>query len=49
MIVNIVKKYNERFILFICEELNLDATTMCEKYLTPYYYMPIIEQETLYI
>jgi hypothetical protein len=45
MIVNIIKKYNEELLIHISEKFKLDKEVILNKYLVPYYYMPIIERE----
>lgn len=45
MIINIIKEYNRSLLKFISEKFNLDQNIIIEKYLTPYYYMPIIERD----
>lgn len=45
MIVEIIKKQNKELIYNISKQFNLNEEEMMEKYLIPYYYMPIIERE----
>ena len=45
MIINIIKEYNRSLLIEISNKFNLDPEKMIEKYLTPYYYMPIIERD----
>jgi hypothetical protein len=45
LIIHIIQKQNVMLIKFICIKYDLDETKMLEKYVTPYYYMPIIEKE----
>jgi len=45
MIINIIKEYNKTLLSVISAEFNLDQDKMLEKYLTPYYYMPVIERD----
>ena len=45
MIVNIIKKYNEELLRHISKKFKLDEQVILDKYLVPYYYMPIIERE----
>lgn len=45
MIINIIKEYNRALLIVISKKFNLDQDKMLEKYLTPYYYMPIIERD----
>lgn len=49
LIVNIIRKQNEMFLKFIATKLNLDEQDILEKYLIPFYYMPIIEKRTICI
>tara|TARA_Y100000389_G_scaffold125534_2_gene122893 strand:+ start:764 stop:952 length:189 start_codon:yes stop_codon:yes gene_type:complete len=45
MIVNIIREQNKEVISTICTKFNLNEEQMMQKYLIPYYYMPIIERE----
>lgn len=45
MIVNIIREQNKDVISTICTKFNLNEEQMMQKYLIPYYYMPIIERE----
>lgn len=45
MIVNIIKEQNKELISTVSKRFNLDEEQMMQKYLIPYYYMPIIERE----
>lgn len=47
LMVEIIKKQNEELIKYLCKRLNLDEEKFLEKYLTPYYYMPIIEKRSI--
>lgn len=45
MIINILKEYNRALLIVISKKFNLNQDKILEKYLTPYYYMPIIERD----
>jgi hypothetical protein len=45
MIVNVIKEYNEHLLIYISEKFKLDKETILNKYLVPYFYMPVIERE----
>lgn len=45
MIVEIIKRQNKELLLNICRKFNLNEEEIMQKYLIPYYYMPIIERE----
>ena len=45
MIVEIIKQQNKEFISNMSKQFNLNEEQMMQKYLIPYYYMPIIERE----
>jgi len=45
MIVEIIKRQNKELLLNICKKFNLNQEEIMQKYLIPYYYMPIIERE----
>mgnify|MGYP000710253069 CR=1 FL=1 len=45
MIVEIIKRQNKELLLNICKTFNLNEEEIMQKYLIPYYYMPIIERE----
>jgi hypothetical protein len=45
MLVEIIKKQNKELIGTISKQFDLDEEIMMNKYLIPYYYMPIIERE----
>jgi len=45
MIVEIIKRQNKELLLNICKKFNLNEEEIMQKYLIPYYYMPIIERE----
>lgn len=45
MIVEIIKRQNRELLLNVCEKFNLNEEEIMQKYLIPYYYMPIIERE----
>lgn len=45
MIIDIIKEYTRALLMVISKKFNLDQDAMIEKYLTPYYYMPIIERD----
>ena len=45
MLVEIIKKQNKELIGNISKQFDLDEEIMMNKYLIPYYYMPIIERE----
>jgi hypothetical protein len=45
MLVEIIKKQNKELIGTISKQFDLDEEIMMNKYLMPYYYMPIIERE----
>lgn len=45
LIVNIIKDYNERLLIEISKTFKLDTEKMINKYLVPYYYMPVIERD----
>jgi len=45
MIMNIIKDYNRELLIVISKKFNLDQDKMIDKYLTPYYYMPIFERD----
>jgi hypothetical protein len=49
LIVNMIRKQNEMFLKFMADKLNLDEQDILEKYLIPFYYMPIIEKRTICI
>jgi hypothetical protein len=46
MFVNIIYKQNEKLLEEISKLYNIDFKYLKDKYLIPYYYMPIIEKET---
>lgn len=45
MIVEIIKRQNKELLLNICRKFNLNEEEIMQKYLIPYYHMPIIERE----
>lgn len=45
MLVEIIKKQNKELLGNISKQFNLNEEQMMQKYLIPYYYMPIIERE----
>lgn len=45
LVVNIIKEYNEQLLIEISKTFKLDTEKMINKYLVPYYYMPIIERD----
>jgi hypothetical protein len=49
LIVNVIKNQNEMFLKFIAAKLNLDQQDLIDKYLIPFYYMPIIEKRSICI
>jgi hypothetical protein len=44
LIVNVIKDYNEQLLIEISKTFKLDTEKIINKYLVPYYYMPIIER-----
>lgn len=44
LIVNVIKDYNEQLLIEISKTFKLDTEKILNKYLVPYYYMPIIER-----
>jgi hypothetical protein len=49
LLVNIIQNQNEMFLKFIAAKLNLDQQDLLDKYLIPFYYMPIIEKRSICI
>lgn len=46
LLVWLVESYNRDLLLAIAAHYNMPAERMLERYHTPYYYMPIIEEAT---
>ena len=44
LFVNIIKDYNEKLLIVIAKKFDLNEEKLLNKYLTPYYYMPVVER-----
>jgi hypothetical protein len=44
LLVNVIRSYNEQLLREISRMFDLDTDKIIDKYLVPYYYMPIIER-----
>lgn len=44
LFVNIIKEYNKKLLTEIAKKFDLDEEKLLDKYLTPYYYMPVVER-----
>lgn len=44
LFVNIIKDYNEKLLIVIAKKFDLNEENLLDKYLTPYYYMPVVER-----
>ena len=45
MLVDIIEQYTRSMLLYIAKDYNLNEEKILETYLTPYYYMPVIERD----
>lgn len=46
LLVRLVESYNRDLLLAIAVHYNISAERLLERYHTPYYYMPIVEEAT---
>ena len=44
LFVNIIKEYYKKLLIEISKKFDLNEEKILDKYLTPYYYMPVIER-----